>query len=179
MKLPRTHTFASTSALLSCLASLTSAQLLTNGNSQLPSCASSCTLLNQAAQACGGTTTADQAIWVCFCHSAYLTSLYSSPNGICDQSCTDPSDNQQVMTWYTSNCGTDYGASEHADSGATTVVITSTSTSAAPTVAAGTSAAALPTTTASGGTVEPDSRGSGDGSWWSTHYVRLLAAPSS
>ncbi|KAK3109667.1 hypothetical protein LTR53_016827 [Teratosphaeriaceae sp. CCFEE 6253] len=139
--------------LLLLAATTATAQLLTNGNSQLPSCATGCALLQQAAQACGGTTTASQTIWSCFCQSGYLVSLYSSPSGICDASCTAASDNQRVMTWFTTNCGTDHGASEHADAGSgggtTVVVITSTSTPAS--AATG---AALPSTTASGGTRE-------------------------
>ncbi|KAK5675350.1 hypothetical protein LTS10_012117 [Elasticomyces elasticus] len=163
-----------TLTLLPLLAALSSAQLITNGNSQLPSCASTCTLLSQAAQACGGTTSSNQAIWSCFCQSAYLTTLYSSPSGICDATCTNPTDNQQVMTWFTSNCGTDYGASEHADSGTTVVVLTSTSTSA-PVAAPTGSTAAVPTTTASGGYVDPDAQPSSDGkSWWSAHYKWVI-----
>jgi hypothetical protein len=34
--------------------------VLSNGNSQFPACAQSCSLVNQAAQACGGTASADQ-----------------------------------------------------------------------------------------------------------------------
>ncbi|KAK3109564.1 hypothetical protein LTR53_017052 [Teratosphaeriaceae sp. CCFEE 6253] len=151
------------------LAATATAQLLTNGNSQLPSCATGCALLQQAAQACGGTTTASQTIWSCFCQSGYLVSLYSSPAGICDASCTAASDNQQVMTWFTTNCGTDHGASEHAGAGSgggtTVVVITSTSTPAS--AATG---AALPSTTASGGTVEPNTHTSSGSTWWNGHW---------
>ncbi|KAK5114021.1 hypothetical protein LTR85_010327 [Meristemomyces frigidus] len=168
MKLQHTST-----AILSLfLTSYTSAQLLTNGNSQLPSCATGCQNLINAAQACGGTTTANQQIWSCFCQSAYLKTLYTSATGTCDSACTNPADNQQVMTWYTSNCGTDDGASEHID--VTTVIITTTSASAAATVAASGSAASLPTTTASGGTVDPDSNTSDGKSWWNAHYKWVI-----
>lgn len=162
-----------TTALLALLsASLASAQLLAQG---LPTCAQSCTTLNQAAQACNGVASADQNTWACFCQSGYLKSLYSSPSGICDAFCTDASQNQQVMTWYQTNCGSDNGASEHADNGSggqTTVVITSTSTSANP---------AAPTT-ATGGAASTASSGSNaqtgnrkqpeEGSWWDNHWVR-------
>ncbi|KAK1083718.1 hypothetical protein LTR33_003093 [Friedmanniomyces endolithicus] len=156
----------------------TTAQLLTNGNTQLPSCASNCPLLAQAEQACGGTTSATQAIWSCFCQSGYLTSLYNSPAGICDAVCTSPSDNQQVMTWFTTNCGKDDAASEHAAAGSgggggggtTVVVVTSTSTSA---IATGTGAV-LPSTTASGGTVEPDVHTSSGRTWWDLHWKWVL-----
>ncbi|EMC90822.1 hypothetical protein BAUCODRAFT_80748 [Baudoinia panamericana UAMH 10762] len=149
-----------------------SAQLLTNGNSQLPSCAATCTLLNQAAQACSGTATADQGTWSCFCQSAYLKTLYTTPNGVCDQFCTNPSDNQQVMTWYTSNCGSDNGAIEHAGSatGATTVVVTSTSMTSTTTAAAATSDGVQPTTTASGGSASVSNLNTSNADWWSIHY---------
>ncbi|KAK0304376.1 hypothetical protein LTR01_007477 [Friedmanniomyces endolithicus] len=168
------HTAARLLAL-TLLTTTTTAQLLTNGNTQLPSCASACPLLAQAAQACGGTTAATQAIWSCFCQSGYLTSLYNSPAGICDAVCTSASDNQKVMTWFTSNCGRDDGAAEHAaagsDGGGTTVVVvTSTSTSA---IATGTGAV-LPSTTASGGTVEPDVHTSSGRTWWDLHWKWVL-----
>lgn len=158
--------------LTSLLSTSASAQLLTNGNSQFPSCASTCQLLNQAAQACGGTASADQATWACFCQSAYLRNLYSSPTGICDAYCTNPSDNQQVMTWYKGNCGTDLGASEHANAAETT----SSATAGVATTAAAstTSGAVLPTTSSSGGTVTPDNETSSGGSWWDQHYVCRL-----
>ncbi|TKA73061.1 hypothetical protein B0A55_09495 [Friedmanniomyces simplex] len=167
--------------LLAALTALTTAQLLTNGNSQLPSCATTCPLLLQAAQACSGTTTATAQTWSCFCQSGYLTTLYTSPAGICDGVCTSASDAQQVMTWFTTNCGTDDGVAEHAGSGSggggtTVVVITSTSTSAPATAAAtatGTGAA-LPSTTASGGTAEPDVRTSSGKTWWDGHWKWVL-----
>ncbi|KAH9842148.1 integral membrane protein [Teratosphaeria destructans] len=160
---------------------LASAQLLTNGNSQLPSCASSCQVLTQAASACGGgTTTASQSTWSCFCQSGYLKSLYDSDTGICDSVCTSVADSQQVSTWYKSNCGSDNGASEHAGSGSS-----STATSASASVNAG-STASDPGATAAGASTAT-SNGSSDGgkSWygfvtlahefeprrtWSTHY---------
>lgn len=170
MKLP--HTRTAYPSLLLAAVSLVSAQLLTNGNSQLPSCATGCQNLINAAEACGGTTTANQQIWSCFCQSAYLKTLYTSATGVCDSVCTNPTDNQQVMTWYTSNCGTDDGASEHVD--VTTVIITTTSASAGATLAVSSSAAALPTTTASGGTDDPADSTSDDKGWWGAHYVRIL-----
>lgn len=164
---------------LAAAAALSTAQVLTSGNSQLPACAQQCPLLQQAAAACGGTTSSSQTIWSCFCQSGYLTSLKSSPAGICDSVCTNAADNQQVMTWYNSECGNDYGASEHANAaagGATTVIITSTSTSApvagqtANTV--GAAAAATGSSVVSGNANTPQG-----GSWWSTHYVSLATIP--
>ena len=150
--------------------SLASAQGLLAAQ-ELPACAQTCTLLNNAAQACSGTASANQATWSCFCQSGYLTGLYSSPSGICDAFCTDPAQNQQVMTWYTGNCGTDNGASEHADNGSGG----QTTTAAAPT----TSSAATPATTTRAATSASSSAGAQtanrtqaeEGSWWDNHWV--------
>lgn len=152
----------------------TYAQLLTNGNSQFPACASTCTLLNQAAEACGGTAAANQAIWECFCQSGYLAPLYTSATGICDQFCTNSADNQQVQTWFKSNCGTDHGASEHANpgsgSGATTVVITSTTTPTAVSTAS-TSTTSSSSGSGSSGSTSSASSKQQNGDWFSTHWV--------
>ncbi|KAI6914712.1 hypothetical protein KC318_g4355 [Hortaea werneckii] len=159
----------------------TTAQLLVDGTSQLPACAASCPLLVQAAQACGGTQTASQQIWSCFCQSGYLTSLKSSPNGICDGVCgAGTSDNQQVMTWYNSNCGSDFGASEHPDTnagGATTTSAGVAGTTSSTLATVGTSGvAALPTTSASSGQVSGDDgdETSYEGSWWDAHYKWVI-----
>nr|POE63293.1 hypothetical protein CFP56_04196 [Quercus suber] len=158
------------------LASTGAAQLLASGNGQLPTCGSNCAQLIEAAGVCGGTTSADQAVWTCFCSSASLTTLYNSPTGICDASCTTASDNRQVMAWFVSNCGTDFGSSEHApNGGTTTVVITSTR---APSSAGSTasvskaSGASLPSTTAQAGVVASEDAPNEDDNWWNTHYVR-------
>lgn len=162
-----------TTALLALLsASLASAQLLAQG---LPACAQSCTLLNQAAQACNGVASANQNTWACFCQSGYLKTLYSSPSGICDAFCTDPAQNQQVMTWYQTNCGSDNGASEHPDNGSggqTTVVITSTSTSANP--AAPTTATRGAASTASSGAQTGNRKQPEEGSWWDNHWKWIV-----
>ncbi|KAI7479429.1 hypothetical protein KC357_g4228 [Hortaea werneckii] len=159
----------------------TTAQLLADGTSQFPACAASCPLLVQAAQACGGTQTASQQIWSCFCQSGYLTSLKSSPNGICDGVCgAGTSENQQVMTWYNSNCGSDFGASEHPDTnsgGATTTSAGAAGTSSSTLATVGTSGvAALPTTSASSGQVSGDDgdETSYEGSWWDAHYKWVI-----
>ncbi|KAM0703095.1 hypothetical protein Q7P35_009793 [Cladosporium inversicolor] len=103
------------------------------------------------------------------------TTLKSSPSGICDAFCTDPAQNQQVMTWYQTNCGNDDGASEHPDNGSggqTTVVITSTSTSATP--AAPTTATRGAAATASSGSVTGNRKTSEEGSWWDNHWKWIV-----
>lgn len=164
-------TSVKTTLLVLLSASFASAQLLAQG---LPACAQSCTLLNQAAQACGGTASANQAIWACFCQSAYLTTLKSTPNGVCDAFCPDPAQNQQVMSWYQGNCGSDNGASEHADNGSggqTTVTLTSTSTSATPSASNTVAAGAAATTTSSPHSQSSNQRKPQEGGWWENHWV--------
>ncbi|KAI6804176.1 hypothetical protein KC327_g16669 [Hortaea werneckii] len=179
MKLSTASTTLLTALLF--LITSTTAQLLADGTSKFPACAASCPLLVQAAQACGGTQTASQQTWSCFCQSGYLTSLKSSPNGICDGVCgAGTSENQQVMTWYNSNCGSDFGASEHPDTnagGATTTSAGAAGTSSSTLATIGTSGvAALPTTSASSGQVSGDDgdETSYEGSWWDAHYKWVI-----
>lgn len=166
--------------LLPLLASLTSAQqnVLVNGNSQLPTCAQSCQPLIQANAACSGTGSV-QAAWTCFCQSAYLTTLKTTAVGVCDTACTDATQNAQVQTWYTKNCGSDFGVSEHADdSAAGTTTTTAAAAGAAATTASTAANANAGTTAASSvdgtGTTafNPTSNNTG-GDWWSSHYVRI------
>lgn len=165
--------------LLSTLASFVTAQqgVLVNGNSQLPACAQGCTPLQQAAQACpGGTSSANQQTWICFCQSAYLTNLKvsTSASTVCSSACTNPSDNSQIAKWYASNCGSDNGASEHAGgssgSAATTAAAAGSSASA---TAAGTAAATASNTIGGSDSSSNFSAGTSQasGDWWSNHYV--------
>jgi uncharacterized membrane protein YgcG len=149
--------------------------VLSNGNSQFPACAQSCSLVNQAAQACGGTASADQGIWSCFCQSAYLRTLYTSPAGVCDATCTNAADTQQLMTWYKSNCGTDNGVSEHAAA--------SSNTGAAGSAGSTGSSGSTGSTGSTGSSGSTGGLGGGGdssiqvldvedgGTWWQYHYV--------
>lgn len=149
--------------------------VLSNGNSQLPQCGQTCAKLQQAAQACSATDTASQTAWICFCQSAYLTTLYTSGTGICDDTCTSQSDASQISTWYKSNCGSDNGASEHAgDTGA--AASTSAAAGASSTSAAGSAATSSGSTTTTGNTGSSNSNSGTTsnkqtGDWWSNHYV--------
>jgi hypothetical protein len=151
--------------------------VLTNGNSQLPSCAEGCQLLIQAAQACSGINKAGQQNWICFCQSAYLSNLRTSAVGVCDTACTNPTDNQQVSTWYKSNCGDDNGASEHADDGAAAAAPAATTDGGAPqpadTTATGAPAAAATAGSSSSGQRTGASSSTNPGDWWSNHYVSV------
>ncbi|KAM3415091.1 hypothetical protein BST61_g10224 [Cercospora zeina] len=151
--------------------------VLTNGNSNLPTCGQSCPLLVQAAQACSGTDVATQGTWVCFCQSAYLVNLRSSATGVCDSTCTSQTDLQQVSTWYRTNCGSDNGASEHADAGSGTT--TSPPANGAANPAGGQNAPS----TGSAGSSSADganvlsgvSAGADDpGTWWENHYKWII-----
>lgn len=166
------------------LVTATTAQILTTGKPAIPACGLTCgkgsSPLQQAITACGGESASNQQIWSCFCQSAYLKSLYSTPNGICDAFCTDPAQNQQIMAWYTGNCGTDLGASEHAEqAGASSAAGAAPTTQATGAAAAGTTTTGKPKAT---GITLTNGNGIGDhapadgtyqqpGGWWANHYV--------
>jgi len=160
------------------------AQVLTSGTGQLPTCAQTCSNLVRAAQACGGNAGTSTTIWSCFCQSAYLTPFTNNPAGVCTDTCTSAADNQGVMGWFGRNCGSDYGASEHANAGAgaggaTAAASTSTSAAAAGGQQTASSGAASATSTSGA-----DVQGQGaaqtqqEGSWWSSHYVRPPSSSS-
>ncbi|OQN96265.1 hypothetical protein B0A48_17827 [Cryoendolithus antarcticus] len=151
-----------------------SSGVLQSPNSPLPSCASSCGILQQAATACGGLTASSQNIWVCFCQSAYLTTLYQSGEGICADTCATAAERDTLRVWYNGECGTDKGFSEHAaqgqgqGQGTTTVVVTSTSTSA------GGAAATSGTGGTSGGSVTSGVSQGQSGGWFKLHWKWIL-----
>jgi hypothetical protein len=96
--------------LLHYLSLLSSAQLL--AGSSLPTCAQSCKILIQAEQSCGGVSNSNESTWKCFCTKVWKASE-GALTTVCASFCTDPTDNIKVVQWYTSNCGSDSGASEH------------------------------------------------------------------
>ena len=98
--------------MFSLLTSSAFAQLLTHGNGKLPACGQTCPVLTLAQQACNGASSTSIEAWVCFCKSTWKATG-GALTTICATSCTDPQDKTQVETWYTSNCGSDNGASEH------------------------------------------------------------------
>ncbi|OQN96637.1 hypothetical protein B0A48_17277 [Cryoendolithus antarcticus] len=167
-----------TSALLALFPSTLaqSSGVLQSPNSPLPSCASSCGILQQAATACGGLTASSQNIWVCFCQSTYLTTLYQSGEGTCADTCATAAQRDTLRVWYKGECGTDKGFSEHAGQGqgggsgqgTTTVVMTSTSTSA------GGAAATSGTGGTSGGSVTSGISQGQSGGWFKLHWKWIL-----
>ena len=87
---------------LSLLASAAVAQqLLQFGAGGLPSCAQQCQPLTNAQNACQPSS--PQPV-TCFCQSAYLTSLKTTANGLCDSACTSQSDRNQLFSWYAGFC---------------------------------------------------------------------------
>lgn len=81
--------------------------LPTAASSTFPACALSCATLQQAQSGCvpPAAPVSNQATYVsCFCQSALLTSLHTTPDSVCDSSCTSESDRQLLMTWYNNYC---------------------------------------------------------------------------
>jgi hypothetical protein len=72
----------------------------------LPACAQPCTILQQAQALCvpPAAPATDQSIYkICFCQSAYLQPLYSTPNGVCDAFCSQP-DLAAIQGWFLGFC---------------------------------------------------------------------------
>lgn len=137
--------------LLALLCATSNAQLLNNGDGQLPSCGQDCSALTTAQSNCGSS-------WSCFCSRIYSNSG-GNLNSVCAASCTNPTDNAAVVSWYTANCGSDNGAKEHG-SGSGGQETASTAASAA-----------TSSTTATGVESTSSSSGNCGGSWWNCHWV--------
>lgn len=92
--------------LLTTLPPLTLSQQLIPTN--LPSCAQSCTVLQQGQTGCvpaGGAPQASQGIYQsCFCQSALLTQLYSNTAVQLCSNC-DAGDMATIQNWYQTYCG--------------------------------------------------------------------------
>ncbi|KAK4996812.1 hypothetical protein LTR66_003660, partial [Elasticomyces elasticus] len=119
-------TIIATAALLLTVVSrvVEAQQLLVYGANALPACAQQCSLLQQAQAVCvppAAPATNQAAYESCFCQSAYLRTLYTTPNGVCDAFCTAQSDLVQIQQWYIRSC----------NAGTVTTVITTTSATAA------------------------------------------------
>jgi len=153
-------------ALCLSLASVAVAQtVLVYGDNALPTCAQSCTLLQQAQSACvpPAAPVTDQATYQsCFCQSGYLTTLKTSAAGVCDTACGS-SDQQQVQTWYLSTCqlGTTDAAATVTPAGASTSAATVAGTS---TTAPATASATAATSGSVAGSQQRNP------SWWDRHW---------
>ena len=128
------HLLISAFTVLSLLPTTSAQVLLQYGDGQLPSCAQGCTLLNQAQSACvppAAPATNQATYQSCFCQSAYLRTLYQSPNGVCDANCGQ-SDLVKIQQWYTGLCKS--GAPAATQSSSSTSAPATSSTSAVATV---------------------------------------------
>ncbi|RHZ72396.1 hypothetical protein CDV55_108454 [Aspergillus turcosus] len=115
-----------------------------------PACALSCSTLQNAAGSCLASPVDTHAVHVsCFCQSALLSSLKTSPNGPCDSSCTNPSDRQLLQTWYINYC----------NSGGATTTTTAAAAAATTTSASGSNAQAT----------QPQHK-----TWWDGHYKWVI-----
>lgn len=111
--------------------------LPTAASSTFPACALSCTTLQQAQSGCvpPAAPVSNQATYVsCFCQSALLTSLHTTPDSVCDSFCTSESDRQLLMTWYNNYCssGGNAGAGTQTTTTAAAAATTSTTVNANP-----------------------------------------------
>lgn len=108
--------------------------LPSGADGNFPACAATCALLQQAQSTCvaqTGQQTSGLAAENCFCQSAELQSLYSTPDALCVAECPTASDRVGLRTWFTSFCaqvgqGVDPNASS--TGGTSTTIVTSTST---------------------------------------------------
>ena len=111
-------------------------EILVFGANALPSCANGCQMLLNAQSGCvppAAPVTSPQIYKSCFCQSALLITLRTTPVGVCDTVCTDPTALTQIMTWYNSYCASGdlpSVSSSVSTPSATTSSTTSTSTSA-------------------------------------------------
>ena len=92
----------------------------------LPSCAPVCPALINAQQACAPTAS-DQATYkTCFCESAYLNTVQTSPSNICSPQCSD-ADFGSIANWFKGFCGVQASTSA-AGQGTPTTALTSITT---------------------------------------------------
>lgn len=76
-----------------------------SGSDIFPACAANCPILKEAQSSCQASPDNDRATVVaCFCESSLLTTLHSTPQGICDDTCTSPGDLKKLQSWYSSFC---------------------------------------------------------------------------
>ena len=72
----------------------------------LPACAGACPSLTDAQASCvpPAAPATDQTTYEsCFCQSAFLQPLFTSPNGVCDAFCAQP-ELDRIWQWFTGLC---------------------------------------------------------------------------
>lgn len=68
-----------------------------------PACAVDCSRLHQVKTSCAASNDQKDAL-ACFCGSGLLGDLHHSPNGTCDDSCSDSSDRETLQSWFLNQC---------------------------------------------------------------------------
>ncbi|MCJ1432001.1 hypothetical protein MMC27_001357 [Xylographa pallens] len=112
--------------------------------STLPACAQTCIALTQASQSCASNQATYQS---CFCQSALLSSLKTSPtDNKCSPQCGD-ADFATIASWYNGQCGTS-AAGAPATTPSTLLTSTTSNAGSAPTGAAATTDAPSSATSA-------------------------------
>lgn len=77
--------------------------LLPAASDSFPPCAVDCSRLHQVDTKCSGLDDHNDAL-SCFCGSGLLAELRHSPNGTCDDSCSDTSDREALQSWFVDQC---------------------------------------------------------------------------
>ncbi|KAL4890003.1 hypothetical protein BDV59DRAFT_204808 [Aspergillus ambiguus] len=131
-----------------------------SASDSFPQCGLSCSALNSAQSLCIPPTAPanGRATYVtCFCQSNLLTQLKTSPDGTCDDVCSNESDRALLQKWFSDFCSSGGSLKSTADSSDANSENSDNSNQAAAT------AASTATANARKNTPAPQS-------WWSGHY---------
>ncbi len=146
MKTMRSPVVVFSSLLLTLLHPVSGQSIIpTSSSGQFPGCALGCTVLLQAQSSCvpPNVPTSNSITYEnCFCQSASLQPLYSTPDSVCAGECTIESDRDQLRAWFTNFCQqVGAGIDPLTTSSVTVVTVTSTNTPAATATSTGTGSA--------------------------------------
>ncbi|KPI46044.1 uncharacterized protein AB675_612 [Cyphellophora attinorum] len=144
----------------------------TGANGQFPACAASCAVLEQTQSTCltqTGQQTTGLAAENCFCQSAALQGLYSTPDALCVAECPSSTDRAGLRTWFMSFCAQ---VGQGVDPNAQTTSATPTATA---TDSTGTSTpTAIDAGSSSGSNSTTQSASNGNESWISGHWQWIV-----
>lgn len=132
----------------------------------IPVCAQTCTILLDAQRGCvppAAPSTNQEIYQSCFCLSALLTQLPSSPSVVCP-ACSS-GDQGLLQSWFSDLCKPGAPVNSVPAPAPTTVLVSSTTAGAAPTATSNSSAA--------GGSTISTGPPTDNRSWWVTHVVKL------
>jgi len=157
--------------------------LPSSGSATFPQCALSCETLVAAQNSClpPAAPVSDQSIYTsCFCESALLTQLHTSPDGTCDANCPGESDRQLLENWYNSFCNsgttttTTAGGTNSATTMSTVTAGVTTEIVLLPSTVTPSSTAASSTSTGSDSYNTPEYASASNSSWMHTHWRWIL-----